>query len=306
MIDRSVAVDELALRQHGLITSSQAIEALGPSRKARWVKERRLISVQPTVFRLAGAPETWHQSLLATSLAVDGIVSHRSAAELWDLIEAGGYVEVSVATAHTRTVRPPAIVHRVKDLRPGLSVNREGLRVTDPVRTIIDLGLVIPAVMVRAAIARGLSTRLFTIADVQVLRDALGRPGRNGTGIVRDILEGNLVSLAKEESGLEARFGRLSKRFGLPALVLQHEVWSEGHFVARADAAYPEIKLAIEIDGFAHHSTPDAFQADRTRQNRLVALGWTVLRFTWTDIVKHPAEVARVILETRERLLASA
>jgi very-short-patch-repair endonuclease len=112
--------------------------------------------------------------------------------------------------------------------------------------------------------------------------------------------------LTKEESGLEARFGRLAIRFGLPKLTLQHEVWHEGRFVARPDAAYPPLKLAIEIDGFAHHSSPDAFQSDRTRQNRLVALGWTVLRFTWTDIVKHPEQVAAVILETRDRLVATA
>ena len=57
------------------------------------------------------------------------------AAELWGLIDRAGYVEVSIGTGHTRALRPPAIVHRVKDLRPGLAVEREGLRITDPVRT---------------------------------------------------------------------------------------------------------------------------------------------------------------------------
>jgi very-short-patch-repair endonuclease len=39
--------------------------------------------------------------------------------------------------------------------------------------------------------------------------------------------------------------------------------------------------VAVEIDGFAFHHAPDRFQRDRTRQNALVGLGWTVLRFTW-------------------------
>ena len=71
---------------------------------------------------------------------------------------------------------------------------------------------------------------------------------------------------------------------------------------------YAELRLAIEVDGFEHHSSPDAFQRDRTRQNRLVALGWTVLRFTWEDVVKRPAMVAQTIRDadpaSRRRLTA--
>ena len=304
-IERHRVVDEITRAQHGLITTEQATKALGPSRKARWVSERRLISVQPSVFRMAGAPETWHQSTMAASLAVDGIVSHRSAAELWGLIQPAGYAEVSISGSASRKVRPPAIVHRIIDLHPDLALEREGLRLTDPVRTVIDLGLVMPWWSVRTAIGRGLSTQVFDLAGVTQLRDALGRPGRNGTGIVREILEGSLLIMGKEESELETRFTALSRRFGLPALTLQHEVWDAGRFVARIDAAYPALKLAIEVDGFEHHTSPDAFQRDRTRQNRLVALGWTVLRFTWNDVVKHAGEVARTIEQERARLAAA-
>lgn len=304
-IERHAVVDEITRAQYGLITTQQAIKALGPSRKARWVAERRLISVQPSVFRMAGSPETWHQSVLAASLAVDGVVSHRSAAELWGLIQPAGYAEVSVSGNVNRTVRPPAIVHRIIDLHPELAVDRQGFRLTDPVRTVIDLGLVVPWWSVRFAIGKGLSTRAFDLSAVKGLRDALGRPGRNGTGIVRDLLDGNLLMMGKEESELEKRFTALTRRFGLPAFSLQHEVWESGRFVARIDAAYPELKLAVEVDGFEHHSSPDAFQRDRTRQNRLVALGWTVLRFTWNDVVKHPAEVAKTVEQARARLTAA-
>src|SRR6187397_987256 len=95
-VKRCRAVDELARDQHGLITTEQAVKALGRSRKNRWVGERRLISVQPAVFRVAGSPQTWHQSLLAAALAVDGVISHRSAAELWGLTQPAGYIELSV------------------------------------------------------------------------------------------------------------------------------------------------------------------------------------------------------------------
>jgi very-short-patch-repair endonuclease len=305
-IERSLAVDEIAREQHGLITTAQAVKALGASRKGRWVAEGRLISVQPTVFRLAGTPETWHQAVHAASLAADATVSHRSAAELWGLIQPAGYIEVAVRGDRKRRLRPPAIAHRIVDLHPGLAVQREDMPVTDPVRTVIDLGLVMPEWSVRRVISRGLSSRALDLAAVRTLREALARPGRNGTGTVRRILDGELLNWTKEESELELRFTSLARRAGLPDLVLQHEVWHAGRFVARIDAAYPELKLAIEVDGYEHHSSPEAFQRDRTRQNQLIALGWTVLRFTWADITKHPATVAATIAATRDRLAAAA
>jgi hypothetical protein len=300
------ALDELVLTQHGLVTTAQATKILGPSRKARWVSERRLLSVQPSVFRMAGAPETWHQGLHAAVLATGGIASHRSAAELWGLIRPAGYVELSVTPDHNPRVRPPAIVHRIKDLRADLAVEREGMLVTDPVRTIIDLGLVLPVWSIRDALSKGLTSKLYTITQAKALREALGRQGRNGTGMAGELIEARLLTGDLEESGLEARFNDLVARYGLPRPTLQHEVWWNGRHIGRVDAAYPELKLAIEVDGYEAHSSPEQFQRDRTRQNELVALGWTVLRFTRHDITRAPVSVVRTICETIARLEAVA
>ena len=59
------------------------------------------------------------------------------------------------------------------------------------------------------------------------------------------------------------------------------------------DVAFVREFLAIEIDGWAWHHTPDRFQRDRTKQNDLADLGWTVLRFTWFDLTQRPDEVVR-------------
>ncbi|MGQ0832985.1 MAG: DUF559 domain-containing protein [Microthrixaceae bacterium] len=303
--EAAVRLDEIARAQHGLITTEQAVKALGPSRKARWVSEGRLLSIQPRVYRVAGSPETWHQALHAAALAAGGTVSHRSAAELWGLIRPSGYVDVSVRYEHNPRMRPPAIVHRIRDLHPRLAVDREGMRVTDPVRTVIDLGLVMPTWGVRDALGRGLTSRLFTLQEATDLREALGRPGRTGTGILKRLIDARVLSVDGEESLLEARFVDLARRHELPPPALQHEVWHAGRFVARVDAAYPELRLAIEVDGFESHASPDAFQHDRARQNHLVALGWTVLRFTWRDVVHDPDVVARTIHDMIARLAAA-
>ena len=61
--------------------------------------------------------------------------------------------------------------------------------------------------------------------------------------------------------------------------------------MARIDVAFREQRIAIEVDGFAYHSDRARFQRDRSRQNLLVGLGWTVLRFTWDD--RNPADRMR-------------
>ena len=61
------------------------------------------------------------------------------------------------------------------------------------------------------------------------------------------------------------------------------------------DLAFERERITVEVDSRAFHTDADAFQRDRTRQNDLVAAGWTVLRFTWEDIVDRPADVVRRI-----------
>ncbi len=70
-----------------------------------------------------------------------------------------------------------------------------------------------------------------------------------------------------------------------------------GLVVAELDIADESRMIALEIDGRAHHTDRAAFESDRLRQNMLVLLGWTVLRFTWEQLSGDPAAVVRVIRE---------
>jgi very-short-patch-repair endonuclease len=100
----------------------------------------------------------------------------------------------------------------------------------------------------------------------------------------------------QSESPLETLARLLLRRHGF-VVVVQHPVKDgSGQVVARADLAMPELKIAIEADGGAVHSTPDAVFRDRRRQNILTSLGWIVLRFTWRDVT---ADEARVVAEVR-------
>jgi very-short-patch-repair endonuclease len=93
---------------------------------------------------------------------------------------------------------------------------------------------------------------------------------------------------------LETRLRLVLMAAGLPPEELQFVLRSAGRFVARLDMAWPSRRLAVEADGRVHDQ-PQALYRDRDRQNDIVLAGWTVLRFTWADVVHRPTQViARV------------
>jgi very-short-patch-repair endonuclease len=77
--------------------------------------------------------------------------------------------------------------------------------------------------------------------------------------------------------------------------------WRTNHPIGgyKVDVAFPQQKVAIEVDGWAFHCDPEAFAIDRKRQNAIALLGWQVLRFTWLDLTEYPQ---RVIAEIRQAI----
>lgn len=289
-------LDAVARRQFGLVTRAQAAEILGRDRAKRWIGDGRLDAVQPRVLRLAGAPRTHHQAMHAASLAADGPISHRSASWVWAVRDRSASVDVSVVYPRRVCLRGPAVAHRIRDLTAASSLRRHGMLLTNPMRTILDLGLVEPWWAVDEALGRAIGSKLLSVKAVIDLREHLARRGRNGTGVTQRVLDERLLRGADDDSVLELRLLHLIQRFGLPPVAFQYEVWHEGRFIGRLDAAYPARMIGIEADGFAAHSSPEAFETDRERQNALVALGWQLLRFTRTAIIRRPREVADRIL----------
>ncbi|MFN3865908.1 MAG: endonuclease domain-containing protein [Demequina sp.] len=66
---------------------------------------------------------------------------------------------------------------------------------------------------------------------------------------------------------------------------------------ATVDMLHRAAKVVVELDGDRFHSTREARNDDRDRQNDLTAAGYVVVRFGWDDIVRHPDR-------SRQRLLA--
>lgn len=112
---------------------------------------------------------------------------------------------------------------------------------------------------------------------------------------------GRLIDVARvgAESPLESisRYRLMSR--GIPEPELQHEFFDNRGFVARVDFWWPAFKVVGEADGMGKYSVIADLQAEKLRQDRLTALGVSVVRWTWQEIWDRPGDVARRILANR-------
>jgi very-short-patch-repair endonuclease len=99
----------------------------------------------------------------------------------------------------------------------------------------------------------------------------------------------------RSESPLETRLRLVLTAAGLAPEELQFVLRSAaGRFLARLDMAWPGRRPAVEADGRGHDQ-PEALYRDRDRQNDIVLEGWTMLRFTWSDVTQRPAQVVALM-----------
>ncbi len=96
------------------------------------------------------------------------------------------------------------------------------------------------------------------------------------------------LAVGGARSAAERLAARLLQQAGIDGWVANAQIRDGRGLIGVGDIVFGRLKLVIEIDGRAFHVTPEQFQTDRERQNRLVAAGWTVLRFTWRDLTQRP------------------
>ncbi len=292
MESREQRLAEITKLQRGVFTLSQAIELGFPRRTiAGRVASGRYVSRYPTVFCLAGAESPWIQEVSAAVLSRSALAaaSHKTAAHLWGMTSMRPTTIEVVTRRHRRTKRDDFTVRESKDLRLRQIEKIDGVDVTSAARTVVDLGASAPIGYVEACVDTGIRKGLFVPADVKTFLDRVARKGRNGVGTIRPIIEARLGWAARTESALEDRFRALIASCHIPMPVAQFVLREpDGAFVCRADFAYPERRVLIELDGEAYHVDRKSFQADRLKQNRAHSLGWVVYRFTWNQVVNEP------------------
>ena len=289
-------IGALAAEQHGVFARAQVI-GLGVTRnEIAWrLRARRWEPLFPKVYRLVGAPRTWRQLALAACLhwGVGAVISHRAAARLGALEKfKNARVEVSVKRKRNRSKSPRVKIHWVTEPIPKEDVTTiDGIPVTKPARTLLDLASTEPEDLVERCLDDALRRRLVSLSFLERWLADPRKTRQRGAAVLRRLIEAR-ATRGVTESPLEARALTLLRESGLPIPMLQYIVEEQGRFVARLDLAYPEKRVALEVDGFRFHDTRDSFDAERARGNELQAIGWKVLRITSEHLERGPDEVA--------------
>jgi very-short-patch-repair endonuclease len=281
----------LAAAQSGVISRPQ-LEAHGAHQRAvtRMLAGEYLRPLAAGVYIARGAPLTFQARLWAATLSTGGILGFSTSAELWGVTDEHDDL-VHVVLPHSRRVYPPewVRVHRVP-VPSRQVVQREDLAVTANGWTLFDY---LPTLSSSQAIRladRALQRRWITPDDIAGrLRDF---PRRRGNRMLRAVLAITSDGAAAES---ERRLHQVLRGAGVHGWTPNYAVWVDGELVAVLDLAIPHRRVAIEVDGMAYHVDADRFQRDRARQNDLVMLGWTVLRFTWADITDLPQRIIAAI-----------
>lgn len=289
--------DDWARAHHGIITLDQS----GFSRSAwyRAIRAGTLIQLHPHVARLPGTADTPEQRVLAGVAGVGpaALASHRSAARLWGIPRPDDDpVDAIDQRVGTQAKLRGVVVHRPTDRRRLEPQRRFGIRCTNILRTLVDLGAV-DAAGVHDAVGHVIAVRLADLGALEVAAGDHARRGRPGIPALRRAVDDWTIDGKPADSVLEAAMARLIQRFGLAPVEFHPTV--EGYEV---DFRVVDSPVILECDGWAHHGLDRAgFERDRERDADLVGAGWIVIRFTYRAVTTAPHSVARRIRAAAER-----
>lgn len=291
-------VSEIAARQHGLIRTDQ----IGPEEldRLRYLAKRGVIVRNAKgVYRVAGAPVTWHQSLQAGvwSLGPSCAVSHRAAARLhgFDRFDTEA---AEFTIGRSKRGRVPSdiecVVHTTSIRLAGDHVTVDGLPTTSANRTIIDLARAgVRSAALEAAIDSAIRLRLTTLEALAVRMAKIEGPRRWGLGRLYAAL-----AASGGHTVLERRFIELMQEARLPAPTPQVVHRISGRHIARVDFAFTSHDVIVEVSGGRGHSSPSERAKDARRRNDLQRLGLVVLEFTFEQVMHDPASVIEVVRAT--------
>ena len=289
----------LAARQHGVVSwwQLQAMEVTKAAVEHR-LRVKRLHRVFRGVYAVGRADLTYRGRYLAAVLACGegALLSHRSAADLWDLRKSDSRrVEVTVGGGrHGR--RPGIQTHRTRYLPKEHIAACDGIPCTASARTLVDLAGVVSASQLQRALERSLTLDLF---DGTAIAKAL-RPGRRGTGTLRRLLT-QLNQPPPTRNELERRFLDIARSVHLPDPQINVPI---GSYVV--DSYWPDAGVVVETDGAETHANPFAFQRDRRRDLDLELAGLHVMRLGWRQVFYEPGRVGTALLRRYRQLVVAA
>jgi len=280
-------------RQHSVLSRGQWLDAgLTDRQLQRAITNRAVFVLHPGVYALRGSKPSFHRDVMAACMASGGIASHRCAAYLWKFRKfERPVIEVLVAKGHAPTLAG-VTVRRTARLDSGEMTHVGPIPVTSRPRTLLDLVSVAPD-LVEGALDGALHRRRVSLRTLQGVLDRAGKhhPAHR---VLAPLVEARLAGRRPTESELEDDLLAVLRRYGLPEPEPQYPYRGR-----RIDFAYAELVLGIEANSVAAHAAKEDVQRNAEKANDL--LEWWILYFTYDDVHRTPAEVARRVEDAIQR-----
>jgi very-short-patch-repair endonuclease len=290
--DTDATIAAIAAKQHGVVARRQLVEAgitEGSIERRVWLDQ--LHAIHRGVYRVGPLPLPRSREMAAVLVGGDTArLSHRSAGLAQCIFDRQPDGIIDITAARNRRVPAWIRLHRVSLLPQDEVTSLDGIPITTPARTLLDLAATVAPADVEQALIEVVRRRL---TDAARIRELLERyPRRRGASLLRELL-------ARLEN---ASLTRSEAERLLRSIVRQAEVrmprWNvivEGYQV---DAIWPDERVIVEVDGFVVHSSRTAFERDRRRDAHFAAAGFVVIRFTWHQLRHRPMAVAARLAAT--------
>lgn len=172
----------------------------------------------------------------------------------------------------------------------------DGLPVTTWARTIIDIAATSTDRTVERLLNEAVHVEIFDLTELG--QEMESNRGHRGTARTNRALSSLQLQPSRTESNLEESFLRLIDEIGLPRPHAQVPI---GPY--RADFLWPDLNLAVELDGPAH-LTPERAESDRIRDAAFLTAGIATLRITERRITTERASLTRDLLALTGRRAA--
>lgn len=287
--DARIAV--LAAQQHGVVRWDQLIDAgFGRGAIDHRVRIGWLHRMHRGVFAVGHRPLTREARWMGAVLACgDGAgLSHAGATALWEIRPySGTWTDVTVPSRAGRVGRDRIRLHRSGALTRDNIATHRGIPVTTVARTLLDVAAALTPPRIARTVEQTEIRRLFDLSAID--RTLARHPGHPGAARLRKAL-----SLYSEDeftrSELEKAFLALCAAHDIPRPLVNHIVQGQ-----EVDFFWPHQRLIVETDGRATHLTHAAFESDRARDARLLALGYRTMRVSDRQVRLDAATVAATL-----------
>lgn len=306
---RGTILGQILQAGRGVATRHQLLSVVPRAYLDLAVRRGELVRLLPCVYTWAGresVPEIRFRGAIAC-VGPGAALSHTSAARRWDFpMPAVHDDRVHVLTARNVNHRNAGflVVHRPRGALPeGLVVRRRDLPVVVAVQALIQSWSILDRDQRRALV-------IDTVRDGHVrARDILAATAEwsqlRGRRELRDVSH-DLDAGAHSELEIYG-LHRIFRTSRLPPPRHQWELLVNGRRRV-LDVAWPDLKLAVELDGAAYHGSQVARERDVASDAALAALGWQVIRVTYRRLRENPDgvldELVTIIAARRAQLSA--